>query len=450
VSAETGTLSGIRLGHDVADLDAIAAARAPDAEALVRELVAETPAREAFVLQTCHRVEAYVVTERRDAGPEALAPRFGGDAAVQMGHEESLRHLLRVGAGLESLVLGEDQILGQLRDAFETARRAGGVGPVLETAVTKAIHVGERARSETAINEGVVSLGSAAVELAETELAADLRTATALVVGAGEMGTLAARALADAGVTDLAVANRTPERAERVAADLDAPAETVDLEALPALVPAADLVVAATGSDEPVLTRDALEAARGALVVDLGQPRDVAPAAARIDGVDLRDIEDLEAVTARTHERRADAADRVEAMVDREYDRLVEQCKRQRADEAIAAMYEAAERMKAREVAETLDKLEARGDLADGQREAVEALADALISQLLAAPTKSLRDAAAEDDWATIATALELFDPGFEDGSVDAADADADRRANADTDPRSGADAAVDATGNED
>jgi glutamyl-tRNA reductase len=314
--------------------------------------------------------------------------------------------------------------------------------------VTKAIHVGERARTETAINEGVVSLGSAAVELAETELEADLEAATALVVGAGEMGTLAARALAGAGATGIAVANRTPERAERVVADLDVPAETVDMEALTALVPAADLVVTATGSEHPVLTREILRNAPGTLVVDLGQPRDVAPAALELDGVDVRDMEDLEAVTERTHERRADAADRVEAMVDREYDRLVEQFKRQRADEAIAAMYEAAERMKARQVAETLDKLEARGDLTEGQREAVEALADALVSQLLAAPTKSLREAAAADDWETIATALELFDPGFGDGSVDAADADA----GVDGPDAPGADAPVDAagSGNED
>ncbi|ERH00382.1 MAG: glutamyl-tRNA reductase, partial [Halonotius sp. J07HN6] len=110
-----------------------------------------------------------------------------------MDHETSLRHLMRLAAGLESLVLGEDQIIGQLRDAVETARSEDGIGPMLEDTLMKAIHVGERARTETAINEGVVSLGSAAVTLADHE--ANLDGATALVVGAGEMGTIAAESL---------------------------------------------------------------------------------------------------------------------------------------------------------------------------------------------------------------------------------------------------------------
>jgi len=143
--------------------------------------------------------------------------------------------------------------------------------------------------------------------------------------------------------------------------------------------------------------------------------------------VSVHDLEALEAVTEATRERREDAAREVEAMIDAEFERLLAQYKRKRADEVIARMYESADRLKNREVSTAVSRLEAAdGDLSEAEREVVESMADALVNQLLAAPTKSLRDAAAEDDWSTIATALELFNPEFEDGMpFDAAPNDA-------------------------
>ncbi len=292
---------------------------------------------------------------------------------------------------------------------------------MLEAAVTKAIHVGERARTETAINEGVVSLGSAATRRAAAEL--PLEGATALVVGAGEMGRLAARNLAASGIDELVVANRTVAHADHLVGDLEVEIDTrvVPLEALETVVTGAEVVVTATGSDEPVLgprhfdaesDRDTAEGGTEQVIVDLGQPRDVAPAAGTLPAVQVFDLDDLESVTAETREQRADAAREVEAMIDREYDLLTEQYKRARADEAIAAMYESAERIKDREVETALSHLE--GEVTEGQREVVESMADALVNQLLAPPTKSLREAAAEDDWSTIHTALQLFNPEFD------------------------------------
>jgi glutamyl-tRNA reductase len=318
---------------------------------------------------------------------------------------------MRVAAGLESLVLGEDQILGQFRTALEEARAVGGVGPTLDEALTKALHVGERARSETAINEGVVSLGSAAVRLAERHL--DLTETTALVVGAGEMGLLTARALDAAGVPRLLVANRTVPHAEHVARDVTCAASAVGLDALAAAVEEADLVVSATASPDYVLDDAMLAGARATLLVDIAQPRDIDPAVDALDGVTVRDIDALESVTDETHERRRVAAERVEEMIDAEFTHLMERFKRNRADEAIGAMYENAERMKQSEVETALRKLESQGELTDEQRETVGALADTIVNQLLAAPTKSLREAAADDDWTTIQTAMQLFDPEF-------------------------------------
>jgi glutamyl-tRNA reductase len=156
-----------------------------------------------------------------------------------------------------------------------------------------------------------------------------------------------------------------------------------------------------------------LAGAGATLLVDIAQPRDIDPAVASLDGVTVRDIDALESVTDETHERRRVAAERVEEMIDAEFTHLMERFKRNRADEAIGAMYENAERMKQSEVETALRKLESQGELTDEQRETVGALADTIVNQLLAAPTKSLREAAAEDDWTTIQTAMHLFDPEF-------------------------------------
>jgi len=411
-----GVISGVSVSHRNASVDDIEAATDADESTVVRDLLARDGVSEAFALQTCNRAEAYVVTDDVADGRRALtafSPDVREGAVVTMDHEESLRHLMRVAAGLESLILGEDQILGQFRSAVETAREVGGVGELLDDALTKAIHVGERARTETRINEGVVSLGSAAVELADERL--ELSEATALVVGAGEMGRVTANALAAASVDRLVVANRTRSRADHLIDEIAADGRAVGLDRAPDAAVAADLVVAATGSPTHVLDADDLAGAGDTFVIDIAQPRDVDPAAGLNDRVVLKDIDDLESVTEATKEARRSAATAVERMIDAEFERLIESFKRNRADEAISAMYEGAERVKARELDRALEKLEAQGDLTDEQRETVEALADALVGQLLASPTSSLREAAAEDDWTTIQTAMRLFDPGFAD-----------------------------------
>jgi glutamyl-tRNA reductase len=417
VTAATGVVSGVRVSHDSATLDAVEAACHDDDETILRRLLDVPGVHESFVLQTCNRFEAYVVTNAAETGRAVLAdftPDVGDHSVVEMGHEESLRHLMRVATGIESLVLGEDQILGQVRDSYEIAVEIGALGPMLDDAVTKAIHVGERARTETKINDGAVSVGSAAVKLLAERHDAELETVTALVVGAGEMGTIAAHALADADVETLYVANRSPDGAADVTRETDHDdARAIALDALVSALDGADVVVTATGSEGHVLEADDLADCGEAIVVDIAQPRDVSPAVGALDGVTVHDMSALESVTDRTERKRRAAAESVEAMIDREFERLLEGYKRKRADEVISAMYESAERVKDRELSEALSKLDAHGDLTDDQREVVSGLADALVSQLLAVPTKSLREAAAEDDWATINTALQLFDPDF-------------------------------------
>ncbi|AFZ74324.1 glutamyl-tRNA reductase [Natronobacterium gregoryi] len=417
-----GVVTAARVTHDSGSVDDIAAASPESQRTAVTTLCSLPEIEEGYVLSTCNRVEAYAVANDSAVGQAALEEFFAGvddDAVVQTGHRASLRHLLRVATGLESVVLGEDQIIGQVRDAYEDARSAGGIGPMLEAAVTKAIHVGERARTETEINEGVVSLGSAATKLASRELS--LAGTTSLVVGAGEMGQLAARSLADAAVDELLLSNRTVSRARHLAAELETDAgEDVETRALPLeslsmVASSADVVVTATGSDDPVLGPGHLEDGDAKqVVVDLGQPRDVAPAANSLPNVTVYDLDDLESVTKETRRQRAEAAREVEVMVDEELELLQEQYKRARADEVIAAMYESANQIKDRELEKAFSRLEDDG-LSDDQREVVESMADTVVNQLLAPPTRCLREAAAEDDWETINTALQLFDPHFGD-----------------------------------
>lgn len=154
---ETGAITGISVAYSRATVDEIEAAGGDGVRATVSDLLARDGVEEAFAIQTCNRSEAYVVTDRTIDGSVALesfAPEVRGGAVRRLDHEESLEHLMRVASGLESLVLGEDQIIGQLREAYEESKSAGGIGPVLKDGVTKALHVGERARNETSINEG--------------------------------------------------------------------------------------------------------------------------------------------------------------------------------------------------------------------------------------------------------------------------------------------------------
>jgi glutamyl-tRNA reductase len=170
------------------------------------------------------------------------------------------------------------------------------------------------------------------------------------------------------------------------------------------------VVISSTGSSEWLIDRGELAAAGETFLVDIARPRDIPPAADGMDHLAVYDLDSLEAVTEKTRSRREAAAERVEAIVEEEFERLLTQYKRERADEVISAMYEGAERIKAEELEETFATL----DLDDQQQATVEAMADSIVSRLLAAPTNSLRDAAEEDDWSTIHTALGLFDPNLE------------------------------------
>ncbi len=275
---------------------------------LLRDLVQAEPVAEAFVVSTCNRVEVYADVDRFHAGVtaicELLARHCGVPSPELTPHlyvhyeERAVSHLLTVAAGLDSMVVGEDQILGQVRSAVKLAAEHGTAGRALSELGRLALRTGKRARAETAIGRAGLSLLSAAIELAGSDPLAGRRV---LIVGAGSMSALAAATAARSGAASIAVANRTREHAERVAASVGTAAATITgLDHLPAALAAADVVISCTGATGQVITLDVVSAALAArtepgplVIMDLAMPRDVEPGVADLPGVVLIGMDQL-------------------------------------------------------------------------------------------------------------------------------------------------------------
>jgi len=357
------------------------------------------PAHEAVVLSTCNRTELYVagddgVVEHADrallelAGPgaPALSP-----AAYRLADESAALHLFRVAAGLDSMVPGEGEILGQVRDAFE----AGSPGPLLGRTFRMALRAGRRARVETAIGESPASIPAAAAALAE-QVFDGLAGRSVVLVGAGRTSDLTARNLRSRGALISAVANRTLEHAERLAASFDA--RSVPIEELEGPLSVADIVVSSTSAPGFVLGGDAvasvLRARRGRplLIVDLAVPRDVDPALGAIDGCFLYDVDALESVVSATLDGRRTEALHAERIVSEEAERFRAWRASLAVVPAIASLRAHAEEIRAAELA----RLEGR--LPEGDRDVVDTLTAQIVNKLLHLPTVRLKEAAVTAD----------------------------------------------------
>jgi glutamyl-tRNA reductase len=367
------------------------------AAALARRLAVEC---EAVALSTCNRTELYLAAGE-DAGLEeravaALLELAGGDAqdlapiVYRLGDEAAALHLFRVAAGLDSLVPGEGEILGQVRQAYEV----GATGPLLDRLFRTALHAGRRARVETAIGESPASVPAAAAALAQ-QVFEDLRERRVLLLGAGKMSELTARNLVTRGATIVAVANRSREKGEDVARRLAARA--VGLDDLGAELRGADVVVASTSAPGFILDRDntgeALRARRGRplLFVDLAVPRDIDPALAAFDGCFVYDIDDLEAVVAESLAGRRSEATQAERVVAAEADRFREWQASLTVVPAIASLRALAEEIRAAELAKAERRLER---LPESERRAVEAMTAQIVNKLLHLPTVRMKEAA--------------------------------------------------------
>ena len=368
------------------------------------------------ILATCNRTEVYTVSRDPEQGHAALdaflEEQFGVDLPqvrpylYSMEHDAAVEHLYRVASGLDSLILGESEILGQVRDAFGSASRQGAAHGVLAHVFHSAIRTGRRARTETAIGRNALSVSRACVELARRSLG-ELAMRRALIVGVGEASRLAAQALRDAGVGSLVVTNRTWSHAEELARELGG--LVAPLEELPSLMAEADIVITSTGAPDFVITRDDIEdavAGRGSgtlLIVDIAVPRDVEPAAATVPNVRLYTLDDLEAIAeANRRERRAEVH-KVERIVTEELGKFRTWWDARGVTPTIASIRRRAEAMRAAETERTLSRMDG---LPPEQAERIEAMTKALVKKLLHDPTRTLRER--NDEWFT-QSAREIF-----------------------------------------
>jgi glutamyl-tRNA reductase len=386
-------------------------ARMPEA---LRELTSLPDVRESIIVSTCNRTELYCVT---GSGEPALGEwlqryhQLGSSIHHCLYRHEEMRavaHAFAVASGLDSMVLGEPQILGQLKDAYRTAQDAGTTGPTLNRLFQAAFSVAKRVRTETQIGANAVSVASAAVSMAKTVFSS-FDTRTALMVGAGETIALAARHLHADGLRRMIVANRSVDRARELAAEFQGFA--IGLDEIPSHLREADIVVASTASPNPIITRamtaGALRARkrRPMFMVDIAVPRDIEPEVAELEDVYLFTIDDLQSVVKENMEGRRQAAHKADQMIAAEADRFEMQLRTRDAAPTIRRLRHQAEQ--ARE--HTLDQ--ARHMLAAGRsaEEVLDFLSATLTNRLIHAPSQRLREAAETGDDAIIEAIASIY-----------------------------------------
>ncbi len=382
---------------------------------------------EAVILSTCNRVEVYGVSADNGTAQnlaEFLA-EFHGLEEKHFVHtlffqngEDVAKHLCATSSGLRSLVIGEAQIQGQVRNAFEIAQQAGTVGPVLHRLFQHALTAGKRVRHETALGQGAASVSQAGVELARQRLG-DLKGRSVLLVGGGEVSELAAQNLLANGADRLTIVNRTLARGRELAERYNA--EALAFEDLPMALAHADIVISSTAAPVPVIYRqhilDAMHAKQRArhdgepppsmLLIDLAVPRDIAGDVGQLHGVHLCTVDDLQEVVRATLDQRSALTAMAESIAQSEVDAFMGWVRSQEAVPTLTSLREYAESLRSSELDRALRRL---NSLSPEQRNVVEALSRSIVNKLLHSPTRRLRDAAAQGDGQRYAAMLsDLF-----------------------------------------
>ena len=363
-------------------------------------------AKEALILSTCNRVE---VTATLDAGMtvdqlfdsvlnyrpgitlEALRPHF-----YVFEERDAIRHLFRVASSLDSMIVGEPQILGQLKQAYSQAKEQGAIGNVLDAVLTRAFTVAKRIRTETEIGESAVSVSYAAVELAR-EIFGSLNGKRVLIIGAGKMSEGTARHLLRAGASDIWITNRTAQRAREVAAMFGG--QVIAYDQFPQRLSATDIVIASSGSPESVITtemvRRAIEHRRNQpmFLIDIAVPRNVAPEVNRIEHAFVYDLDDLQRLAERNLQTRREVAQQAESIVEEEVVRLEAKLRERGAAPTILSLQEQFEAIRR----DVLDRYRSRlGPLSATQEEALEGLTKGIINKIAHGPISEIRRHAAE------------------------------------------------------
>jgi glutamyl-tRNA reductase len=396
--------------------------REDELEDTLRALTGELPVAEALLVSTCNRVEVYGVAK---PGADAttpvrafLAARRGQPLASVADHiyahrgTAAIRHVFRVAAALDSLVIGEAQILGQLKDAHAIAVVAGTSGSLLRRCLDRAFGAAKRVRTETAIAHGKANVSTVAVDIAR-RVFSDLHGKSVLVVGAGKMSRLAARHLYASGADKIIVTNRSPAKAEALADEIEG--DAAPWEKLEALLQAADVVISSTGAPEPILTRALMKRVMKArkwkpmVIVDIAVPRDAEASIGELDGVYHYDIDALEKVVHANLSERERAAEQATKIVEHEVGQFEGWLRTQAVVPTIRALRGRLAQIAEAEVGKAREQL-ARKDLSPAQqRELLERTVELVINKVLHAPTTALREADADAASHMAAVVCELF-----------------------------------------
>jgi glutamyl-tRNA reductase len=429
MSARTqGRLVLLGINHNTAPIEvrerlAIPSTRLADA---TRTLLHQPGIREGLILSTCNRVELLTLQDDAADAPDiadaaTAQPQTKADL-LRFLHEyfavpandirphlyehhgrEAVRHLFRVASSLDSMVVGEPQILGQVKESYTIAREVGGVSTHLESLLQRTFTVAKKIRTETQIGSSSVSIASVAVDLAR-KIFGSLQGKTVLLVGAGKMSELAARHLIEHGASSILVANRTHSRAEKIAAALAAPAilaEAIPFDNIYAQAPRADIVITSTGAPQKIFDRSHgqqflhTRRNRPMFFIDIAVPRDVDPRMNEVEGCFVYDIDDLQQVAAANLADRGREAAAAETIVSREVDKYHERLQSRDAVPAIKALQQQAEELRQAELARSQSKL---ATLSPEQRQAVDALTRSLTAKLLHPQLTALRESTRSKD----------------------------------------------------
>ena len=391
---------------------------------LLQKLVASDEVDEAVLFSTCNRVEVLALTRTHESArirlrsffQRELAPAGGlidgqlDELTYEYRDRDAIIHLLRVASALDSMVVGEPQILGQVKDSYRASVECGACGPVLGRLFQQAFSTAKRVRTETRLGEGPISVARVAVDLAK-QIFEDFHEKNALLIGAGEMSEMAISALRRQGLESIRIANRTPERAATLAAKFGASAH--GLGELETLLADADVVLASIGGETPILTMELVSGAlrrrphRPLFVIDIGVPRNADPAIDALDNLYRYDLDDLDSVANHNSLQRQRESERATAIVIEDQQSFSGWFAALRAVPTIRHLRRRVERIRSRELEQTLARLE----LGDSEQAAVDALTQSIVNKVLHAPISRLKkEAEREEGLAYLEVARVLFD----------------------------------------
>jgi glutamyl-tRNA reductase len=390
-------LLNIRIDYKIADIGTMEESYSKLDE-LNAKLHEQVNIQEEVTLKTCNRYEIYLILEEDVNLPATNFIIEKDDVAIN--------HLLRLASGLESMIMGEDQILGQIKTARKNAIKNATIGPKLEKVFTKAIHVGQSIRKNTHINEGGVSVGSGAVELIEQKYGS-LEGKNVLIVGAGEMGTVVSKALLEKQTNAIVVANRTYDKAQELAKELDGIA--IKFKSMDENLHKIDVLISATGAPHTLINKKRLEVLpqehlENMIMLDLANPRDIDDDVRELN-VQLYNIDDLRYVTDKNKKKREEEAVKAEAIIEEETVLLKNALKQLEISPILSSLNVEAEKIRKQELDKTLNML----DLSDKEVIILNQLTHSIVDKLMFDIIKNLKTAANENDDQTIKSAKKLF-----------------------------------------